>query len=175
MEDGMATLPALLERNSKLYGKKEAFREKQFGIWQTWSWTEVYEEVNKLSLGLISLGVKEGDHICVIGRNRPQLYWSILAAQNVGAIPTPLYQDSVADEMVYPITHCKATFAIVEDQEQVDKLIEVSDHKYLILLLAIIVCIKNLKKQLPVDFTHRTRWRKLDFKITLLYFKCILI
>ena len=81
MEDVMGTLPALLERNSKLYGQKEAFREKQFGIWQTWSWTEVYEEVNKLSLGLISLGVKEGDHICVIGRNRPQLYWSILDLQ----------------------------------------------------------------------------------------------
>jgi long-chain acyl-CoA synthetase len=127
MGDGMGTLPALLERNSKLYGQKEAFREKQFGIWQTWSWSEVHEEVNKLSLGLISLGVKEGDHICVIGRNRPQLYWSILAAQNVGAIPTPLYQDSVATEMVYPISHCNAPFAIVEDQEQVDKLIEISD------------------------------------------------
>ena len=127
MTNILETLPALLEKNSIAYGDKPAFREKEFGIWQTWSWKQVHQEVDRLSLGFLDLGMKEGDHVCVIGRNRPQLYWSILAIQNVGAIPTPMYQDAVAQEMVFPLSHCAAKFAIVEDQEQVDKLIEISD------------------------------------------------
>ncbi len=127
MVDVVETLPALLEKNSRIFGDKPAFREKEFGIWQTWSWKQVHEEVDRLSLGFLDLGIKEGDHICIIGRNRPQLYWSILAAQNVGAIPTPMYQDAVAQEMVFPLSHCSAKFAVVEDQEQVDKLIEIGD------------------------------------------------
>ena len=127
MTNILETLPALLEKNSIAYGDKPAFREKEFGIWQTWSWKQVHQEVDRLSLGFLHLGMKEGEHVCVIGRNRPQLYWSILAIQNVGAIPTPMYQDAVAQEMVFPLSHCSAKFAIVEDQEQVDKLIEISD------------------------------------------------
>ncbi len=125
MTENLHTLPAILERNSIQFAEKPAFREKEFGIWQSWSWKDVYEYVNNLSLGLIRLGIKEGDHICIIGRNRPHLYWSIIAAQNVGAIPTPLYQDAVAQEMIFPISHCSAKMAIVENQEQVDKLIEI--------------------------------------------------
>ena len=127
MTEAIETLPALLERNARLYGNKPAFREKEFGIWQTWSWKQVFEEVSNLSLGLLSLGVNDGEHVCIIGRNRPQLYWSILALQNIGAIPTPMYQDAVAQEMVFPLSHCAAKLAIVEDQEQVDKLLEISD------------------------------------------------
>ena len=125
MTEYLNTLPAILERNSIQFADKPAFREKEFGIWQSWTWKDVYEYVNNLSLGLIGLGIKEGDHICIIGRNRPHLYWSIIAAQNVGAIPTPLYQDAVAQEMIFPLSHCSATMAIVENQEQVDKLIEI--------------------------------------------------
>ena len=80
MTENLHTLPAILERNSIQFADKPAFREKEFGIWQSWSWKDVYEYVNNLSLGLISLGIKEGDHICIIGRNRPHLYWSIIAA-----------------------------------------------------------------------------------------------
>ena len=90
------------------------------------------------------MGIKEGDHISIIGRNRPHLYWSIIAAQNVGAIPTPLYQDAVAQEMIFPISHCSAKMAIVENQEQVDKLIEIK--KEIPLLKNIIYLEKMVEK-----------------------------
>ncbi|HCI20479.1 MAG TPA: long-chain fatty acid--CoA ligase, partial [Alphaproteobacteria bacterium] len=77
--------------------------------------------------GFLSLGLGEGDHIAIIGRNRPYLYWAMVAAQSVGAIPVPLYQDSVAEEMAYVIDHCSARFIVAQDQEQVDKIIEVKD------------------------------------------------
>ena len=120
------TMPKLLARNVAEFGDSPAYREKDLGIWQTWTWKEANEQVMYLAKGLIELGVEEGDHVAVIGRNRPYLYWSLLAAQHIGAVPVPLYQDAVADEMEYILTHCNAAFAIVGDQEQVDKIQDIS-------------------------------------------------
>ncbi|MFW8593594.1 AMP-binding protein [Cribrihabitans neustonicus] len=125
--DGMQSLPALLERNAAQFGDAPAYREKEFGIWQCWSWSEAAAEIEALALGLINLGVKEGDFVAIIGRNRPYLYWSMVAAQAAGAIPVPLYQDAVAEEMAYVLGHCGARFVIVGDQEQADKVIEIQD------------------------------------------------
>ncbi|WP_299552134.1 AMP-binding protein [uncultured Tateyamaria sp.] len=122
---GLKSVPALLHRNAKEFGSALAYREKEFGIWQSWTWSETLEEVEALALGLIDLGVQPGDHIAVIGRNRPYLYWSMMSAQMAGAIPVPLYQDAAADEMAYTLDHSGARFVIAGDQEQVDKVIEV--------------------------------------------------
>ena len=125
---GLASIPALLQRNATLYAEKSAYREKEFGIWQTWTWAETEKEIEALALGLINLGVNEGDFIAIIGRNRPYFYFAMVAAQSVGAVPVPVYNDSAADEMEYILGHCGARFAIVEDQEQVDKIIEIQEH-----------------------------------------------
>lgn len=125
--DGPQSVPALLHRNAKEFADAPAYREKEYGIWQSWTWAETLEEVEALALGLVDLGVQEGDFIAVIGRNRPRLYWSMIAAEMVGAVPVPLYQDAVAEEMAYVLSHCGARFVIVGDQEQVDKVIEIRD------------------------------------------------
>ncbi|MFT4960752.1 MAG: long-chain acyl-CoA synthetase [Paracoccaceae bacterium] len=124
---GLLSVPALLHRNATEFGNVPAFREKEYGIWQTWSWAMVEQEIQALALGLLNLGVNRGDFVAVIGRNSPHLYWSMVAAQSVGAVPVPLYQDANAEEMAYVLGHCGARFVIVEDQEQVDKVIEVQD------------------------------------------------
>ncbi len=121
------SFPKLLDRNAKAFADRPAYREKEFGIWQSWTWAEAREEIRALACGFVDLGVNPGDTIAIVGRNRPYFYWAMLAAQHVGAIPVPLYQDSVADEMAYVMEHCGARFAVVQDQEQVDKLLEVSD------------------------------------------------
>ncbi len=123
--DGLVSIPALLERNVAQFGQSPAYREKEFGIWQSRTWAETSDEIEALALGLINLGVDEGDFVAVIGRNRPHLYWSIIAVQMVGAVPVPLYHDANAEEMAYVLGHCGARFVIVADQEQVDKVIEV--------------------------------------------------
>ncbi|AXT36770.1 long-chain fatty acid--CoA ligase [Phaeobacter sp. LSS9] len=123
----MMSLPALLERNAAQIGDRQAYREKEFGIWQCWTWSETQKEIEALALGLINLGVNEGDFIAIIGRNRPSLYWAMVAAQSVGAVPVPLYQDAVAEEMSYVLDHCGARFVIAGDQEQVDKVLEVQE------------------------------------------------
>ncbi len=125
--DGLTSVPALLHRNATKFGDKAAYREKEFGIWQSWTWAEAEKEIEALALGLLNLGVNEGDFVAVIGRNRPYLYWSMVAAQSVGAVPVPLYADAAAEEMEYVLDHCGARFVIVADQEQVDKVIEVQD------------------------------------------------
>jgi long-chain acyl-CoA synthetase len=102
-------------------------REKEFGIWQTLSWGALAELVRALAGGLAEAGLKRGEHLVVIGENRPRLYASMLAAQSLGAIPVPLYQDAAAGEFVFPITNAEITLAIVEDQEQVDKMLEVRE------------------------------------------------
>src|SRR6056297_1243266 len=121
------SVPALLARNAVQFGSKPAYREKEYGIWQTWTWAETAEEIEAIAFGLLALGVERGDHVAVIGRNRPALYWSMVAAQKVGAVPVPLYQDAVAEEMAYVLEHSGARFVIAGDQEQVDKAIEVQD------------------------------------------------
>ena len=125
--EGMKSLPALLQRNAAQFADAPAYREKEFGIWQCWTWSEAAKEIEALALGLINLGVNEGDFVAIIGRNRPYLYWSMVAAQAVGAVPVPLYQDAVAEEMAYVLGHCGARFVIVGDQEQADKVIEIQD------------------------------------------------
>ncbi len=118
------TIPKLLARNARDYGSRPACREKEYGIWQTWTWAEARDEVLALATGLAGLGLKPGDHVAIIGRNRPHLYWSMVAAQACGAVPVPLYQDAVAEEMAYVLEHSGARFAIAGDQEQVDKVID---------------------------------------------------
>ncbi|RME17427.1 MAG: long-chain fatty acid--CoA ligase [Alphaproteobacteria bacterium] len=121
------SIPALLKRNVERFGNRPAYREKEFGIWQCWTWAEAAEEIDALAMGLLALGIERGDHVAIIGRNRPGLYWAMVAAQKCGAVPVPLYQDAVAAEMEYVLDHAGARFVICGDQEQVDKVIEVQE------------------------------------------------
>ena len=118
------TIPSLLARNASQWRDQVACREKEFGIWQSWTWHEVQQEVEEIALGYLALDIKPGDHIAILGRNRPKLYWSTVAAQTIGAIPVPVYQDAVGDEIGYVLNHCEAIMAVAGDQEQVDKIIE---------------------------------------------------
>ncbi len=127
LPEGLDTFPKLLARNAGQWANVPAYREKEYGIWQSWSWSEVHEEVNALAMGYVALGLNEGDYVAIIGRNRPSLYWAMLAAQAAGAIPVPLYQDANAEEMAYVLEHSGARFIVAEDQEQVDKVLEVQD------------------------------------------------
>ena len=124
---GLVSVPALLARNAKEFGNAPAFREKEYGIWQSWTWAEAAEEIRAIALGFLALGMEPGDHVAVIGRNRPSLYWTMVAAQMAGAVPVPLYQDAVADEMEYVLDNCGARFVICGDQEQVDKVIDAQE------------------------------------------------
>ena len=124
-EHDLYSLPALLRRNAQIYADAPAYREKEFGIWQSWTWRETCDEIEALALGMLDLGLAPGDHVAIIGRNRPYLYWSMVAAEMCGAVPVPLYQDAVAEEMAYVLDHCGARVVVVGDQEQVDKVIEV--------------------------------------------------
>ena len=119
------TFPRLLLANAERLRGRPAMREKDLGIWQTWTWDEVATEVRMLACGLAALGFKRGDTLAIIGDNRPRLYWAMAAAQALGGVPVPLYQDAIASEMVYVFEDAAARFAIVEDQEQVDKLLEI--------------------------------------------------
>ena len=121
------TFPKLLVHNAQVRGHRPALRHKDFGIWQTWTWAQVLDEVRAFAVGLAELGVKRDDKIAIVGANKPRLYWAMCAAQSLGAVPVPLYADSVADEMAYVLEHAEATVAVAENQEQVDKIISVSD------------------------------------------------
>jgi len=121
------TFPKLLARNARIRPQRTAFRHKDLGIWQSWTWAQVHDIVRAYASGLQSLGLKRGSKIAVIGYNRPYLYWTIAAAQWIGAIPIPVYADSVAEEMAYVLEHAEVTHAAVQDQEQVDKLLSVSE------------------------------------------------
>ncbi len=119
------TFPQLMLEHAARRPRAAALREKQYGIWQTLSWSGLAALVRALGCGLAEAGLRRGQHLVVIGENRPRLYAAMLAAQSLGAVPVPLYQDAVATEFVFPITNAQIAFAIVEDQEQVDKLLEV--------------------------------------------------
>lgn len=121
------TFPKLLLDHAARRGGRPAIREKDYGIWQSWSWAEVAREVRDLAAGLAALGFRRGDRLAVIGDNRPRLYWAIAAAQCLGGIPVPVYQDAVAAEMEFVLDHAETRFAVAEDQEQVDKLLAVRD------------------------------------------------
>ena len=149
---GLDTFPKLLAANARIRGGKPASREKDYGIWQTWTWSEVADEVRALACGLAALGFKRGDRLAIIGDNRPHLYWSMPAAQAVGGVPVPIYQDSVADEMQYVLAHAECRFAVVENQEQVDKLLEIKDR--LPLLETIIYHFPRGMRHYTQDFLH---------------------
>jgi long-chain acyl-CoA synthetase len=119
------TFPKLLMHHARARGAKPAIREKDLGIWQTWTWGRLADEVRALACGLAAQGLKRGEHIALVGDNRPRIYAAMCAAQCLGAIPVPLYQDAVASEMAFPIQNAQITHAVVEDQEQVDKLLEI--------------------------------------------------
>ena len=121
------TFPKLLIRNARLYAGRPAYRHKNLGIWQVWTWGEVLEEARAYAAGLSRLGLQRGDTIAIVGSNRPRLYWSVMAAQMLGAVPVPVYADAVADELAYVLAHADVRFAAVEDQEQVDKILSVSE------------------------------------------------
>ena len=118
------TFPQVMWDHVQRRPNAPALREKSFGIWQTTTWAHLGALVRNLACGLAEAGLNRGEHVVVIGENRPRLYASMLAAQSLGAIPVPLYQDAVAGEFVFPINNAEVRFGIVEDQEQVDKLLE---------------------------------------------------
>ncbi|MDB5513241.1 MAG: long-chain fatty acid--CoA ligase, partial [Enterovirga sp.] len=121
------TFPKLLVRNARIRPNRPAFRHKDLGIWQSWTWAEVHAIVRAFAAGLEALGVGPGTKVAVVGQNRPRLYWTVAAAQWLGAVPVPVYSDSVADEMAYVLDHAEVTHAVAQDQEQVDKLLSVAE------------------------------------------------
>ena len=123
----LTTLPRLLRRNARELGDRPAIREKDRGIWQTWSWRQYLDQVRDLALGLASLGFRRGDRLSVIGDNRPRLYWAQVAAQSLGGISVPVYQDSIAKELAYVWNHAEVSVIVAEDQEQVDKVVALRD------------------------------------------------
>jgi long-chain acyl-CoA synthetase len=123
MIESIDTFPKILLENAEKYGdSKIAIREKDYGIWQSYSWKAYLDQVRDFALGLASLGFKRGDKMAVIGDNRPQLYWGLAACQCLGGIPVPLFQDAIEKELHYILDHSEARFALAEDQEQSDKL-----------------------------------------------------
>lgn len=119
------TFPKLALHNAGRLSGKVAIREKHLGIWQSYTWSQYAEQARLIALGLAALGFTRGDKTAVVGDNRPALYWAMLATQALGGVAVPLYQDSIEKEMEYIVDHAEARFAIVEDQEQVDKLLHV--------------------------------------------------
>ncbi len=118
------TFPRLMLEHAAQRPQAAALREKLYGIWQTTTWAQLALLVRHLACGLAQAGVQRGDHLVVVGDNRPRLYATLLAAQALGAVPVPLYQDAAVTEYVFPINNAEVRFAIVENQEQVDKLLE---------------------------------------------------
>jgi len=125
--ESLDTFPRLLMHHARVRGARPAMREKDLGIWQTWSWSQVAEETQAFASGLAQLGFLRGDRLAIIGDNRPHLYGSMLSAQMLGGIPVPMYQDAVAAEMLFVLQDAGIHIAFVEDQEQVDKLLEIKD------------------------------------------------
>ena len=117
------TFPKYLEWNAQRFGARPAMRHKDLGIWQTWTWSQMLDEVKAYAAGLQALGLKRGERVAVVGANRPRLYWTFAAVQALGAVPVPVYADAVAEEMAYVLNHAGIRLAVVQDQEQVDKLL----------------------------------------------------
>ena len=117
------TLPKLMRRNAEQHAARPAMREKDRGIWQTYTWRQYGDQVRDLALGLAALGFRRGDRLSVIGDNRPRLYWGQMAAMSLGGISVPVYQDSIAKEVAYVWNHAEVSVIFAEDQEQVDKVV----------------------------------------------------
>jgi long-chain acyl-CoA synthetase len=124
VQERLDTFPRLLLHHASVRGDRPAMREKHLGIWQTWTWSEVAGEVRTLACGLAAHGFKRGMNLAIIGANRPRLYWAVAAAQCLGGVSVPLYEDAAAQEMAFVFQNAEIAHAIVEDQEQVDKLLE---------------------------------------------------
>jgi long-chain acyl-CoA synthetase len=118
-----ATLPQLLRLRAERTPERTALREKHRGIWQPYSWRRYWEEVRDVALGLAAAGFGRGDKLSVIGENRPRLYFAQLAAQSLGGIAVPVYQDAIATELAYVLDHAETSVVVAEDQEQVDKIL----------------------------------------------------
>jgi long-chain acyl-CoA synthetase len=125
LDPALDTFPKLVLKNVEKFPDKVAIREKDYGIWQSHTWRQYLEQARLIALGLAALGFARGDKTAIVGDNRPQLYWAMLATQMLGGVPVPLYQDSIEKEMEYIVDHAEVRFAVVEDQEQVDKLLQV--------------------------------------------------
>jgi len=124
MVESAETFPQILLNNAKKFPPtKIAIREKDYGIWQSYSWQDYLDQARDFALGLASLGFKRGDKMAIIGDNRPQLYWGLAACQCLGGVPVPLYQDAIEKELHYIVDHSEVRFALAEDQEQSDKLL----------------------------------------------------
>ena len=124
---GLETFPRLLRHHARVRADRPAIREKEYGIWQTYTWGECYAQVRALACGLAEAGFRRGDRLAIVGDNRPRLYLAVAAAQCLGGIPVLLYQDAIAEEMAYVLQDAEVKMAVVEDQEQVDKLLEILD------------------------------------------------
>jgi len=127
LDHGLDTFPKLVRQNARRQPDKIAVREKDLGIWQSHTWAVYFEQARLIAQGLASLGFARGDRVAIIGDNRPQLYWAVMATQALGGVPVPIYQDSIEKEVEYIVDHSEARFAVVEDQEQVDKLLSVRE------------------------------------------------
>ena len=121
------TLPKLLRRNAQQWPRMPGMREKERGIWQNYSWRECQAHVRDFALGLATLGFKRGDKLSVLGDNRARLYWAQLSTQALGGISVPLYQDSIASELVHVLSHAEVSVVVAEDQEQVDKVLSLQE------------------------------------------------
>jgi len=118
------TFPRLLLHHARVRPDHPATREKDLGIWQTWTWRQVADEVRAIACGLAAEGFRRGMHLAIVGDNRPRLYWAMIAAQALGGVPVPMYQDAPAAEFAFVLNDAEIDYALVEDQEQVDKLLE---------------------------------------------------
>ena len=125
--DQLPSMPHYLLRNAEQFGDRVAMRHKDLGIWREWTWSELLNEIQLFSLGLLEQGLQPGQKVAIVGGNRPRLYWTFAAVQALGAVPVPVYADSVADEMVFVLQHAGIRFAVCQDQEQIDKVLSVQD------------------------------------------------
>src|SRR3982751_1913092 len=124
MEERQDTFPRLMLHHARVRPTHPATREKDLGIWQTWTWAAVAAEVRALACGLAAEGFARGMHLAIIGDNRPRLYWAMIAAEALGGVPVPMYQDAPSAEFAYVLNDAEIVSALAEDQEQVDKLLE---------------------------------------------------
>ena len=145
----LQNFPQYLLLNAKRFANRPAFRHKDHGIWKTWTWSQTLDEIRAYSLGLKKLGIKKGAKVAIVGQNRPRLYWTFCAVQAMGAIPVPVYADSVAEEMVYVLEHAEVSIAVCQDQEQVDKVLSIK---------------KDLKKLKHIIYDEHRGLRDYDLK-----------
>jgi len=156
------TIPQIIRGNYEKRGYQVAMCMKKFGIWQKYSWKDYYENVKYFSLGLVSLGLEPGDVLCIIGDNEPEWFWAQFATQAAGGIATGIFVDSIPSEVKYIATHSDAKFAVVNDQEQTDKFLEIKDE--LPLLKKVIYWdpkgLKNYDDPILISFTEVTKLGK---------------